>query len=172
MASYQANYTIYSNESAAEGTSNAGTIAFITTGPPTQPEVLTTIKTQSRAFTSSYEEEAAAMESALTWTSTTANHPSFTILICAHSKSLCEVPLSSNPSIFFIHEFVNSISSYIYIQLISGHSDIPGNEIANKATKEARTIVTNTIIPVSYSSSLQVISNEIRDNPPTHDQFT
>ena len=66
MASYQANYTIYSNESAAEGTSNAGAIAFITTGPPTQPEVLTTIKTQSRAFTSSYEEEAAAMESALT----------------------------------------------------------------------------------------------------------
>ena len=169
---YQANYTIYSNESVAEGPRNGGAIASITRGPPTQPEVLTTIKTQSRAFTSFYEEEAAAMESAVTSTSTTANHPSFTILICAHGKSLCEVLLSSNPSILFIHESVTSISSYIYIQLISGHSDIPGNEIANKATKEARTIVTNTILPVSYSSSLEVISNEIHDNPPTYDTFT
>ena len=41
-------------------------------------QVVTTIKTKGRTFTSSYEEEAAAMESALSWTLANANHHSIT----------------------------------------------------------------------------------------------
>ena len=63
-ASYQADYIIYTDGSAAEGAKNVGAAAVITRGPPTQPEVLTTIKTKGRTFTSFYKEEAAAMESA------------------------------------------------------------------------------------------------------------
>ena len=66
IASYHADYTIYTNGSAAEGTRNGGATAVITRGPPTQPEILATIKTKGRMFTSPYEEEAAVMESALT----------------------------------------------------------------------------------------------------------
>ena len=55
-------------------------------GSPIQPEVVTTIKTKGRTFASSYEEEAAAMELALSWTSTNANHPVITILFCRDSK--------------------------------------------------------------------------------------
>ena len=51
------------------------------------------------------------MESALTWTSTNANYPPITILICTDSKLLRKALLSLNPRIFSIHESINSISS-------------------------------------------------------------
>ena len=69
-----------------------------------------------------------------------------------------------------IHNSINSISSSIFIQWIPDHSAIPGNELADKAAKEATTIATNTILPVSFSSSIQVINETIRDNPPTHER--
>ena len=53
-----------------------------------------------------------------------------------------------------IHDSNNSISSYIYIQWIPGHQDIPRNELADRAAKEATIIATKTILPVSLSSSL------------------
>ena len=56
------------------------------------------------------------MESALTWTSITANRPLFTILISTDSKDLCQVLLSSNAHTYFIHESISFISSSIYIQ--------------------------------------------------------
>ena len=74
-----------------------------------QPDVVTTIKTKGRTFTSSYEEEEAAMESALFWTLTNANHHSITVLFCTDSKSLCEALISSHPRTFSIHNSINSI---------------------------------------------------------------
>ena len=65
LAPYQADYTIYTNGSAAEETRSRGAAAVITRRPLTQPEVLKIIKTEDRTFSSSYEDEAAAMESAL-----------------------------------------------------------------------------------------------------------
>ena len=170
IASYQSHYTIYTDGSASRGTRNGGAAAVVTRGSPTQPEVVTIIKTKGRTFTSSYKEEAAAMESALASTSTNANHPSNSILFCTDSKSLCEAIISSNPRISSIHDSIKSISSSISIQCIPGQSAIPGNELADEATKEATTIATNTILPVSFSSSIQVIIDTIRDTPPAHDR--
>ena len=130
---------------------------------------VTTVKTRGRTFASSLEEEAAAMESALSWTSTNANHPSISVLFCKDSKSLCEAIISSNPRTFSIHNSINSISSSIFIQWIPGHSAIPGNNLADKAAKEATTIAADTILPVSFSSSVQVINETIRDALPTHE---
>ena len=97
IVSYQADYVVYTNGSASGGTRNRGTAAVVTRGFPLQPDVVTIIKTKGRTFTSSYEEEAAAMESALSWTRTNANHHSFTVLFCTDSKSLCEALISSHP---------------------------------------------------------------------------
>ena len=170
IASYQADYVIYTDGSASGGTRNGGAAAVVTRGSPLQPDVVTTIKTKGRTFTSSYEEEAAAMESALSWTLTNANHHSITILFYTDSKSLCEALISSHPRTFSIHNSINSISSSIFIQWIPGHSAIPGNDLANKAAKEATIIVTDTVLPISVSSSIQVINETIRDAPPIHER--
>ena len=61
IASYQADYVIYTKGSASRGTRNGGAAAVITRESPLQPQVVTTIKTKERTFTSSNEEEAAAI---------------------------------------------------------------------------------------------------------------
>ena len=110
------------------------------------------------------------MDSALTWTSTNGNHPSITILFCTDTKSLSEALISSNPRTSSIHNFIDSISSSISIQWIPGHSTMPGNELAEKAAKEATTIVTNTILLESLSSSIQAINETICGDPPTDER--
>ena len=116
----------------------------------------TAIKTKERTFTSSYKEEAATKEPALSQTSTKVNHPSIPTLFCTDSRSLCEPLILWNPRTSSIHNFIYSISSSIFLQWIPGHCTIPGNKLANKAAKEVTTIATNTILPVSFSSSIKV----------------
>ena len=128
IASYQADYIIYTDGSTSRGTRNGGAAAIVPRGSPLQPDVVTTIKIKGRTFTSSYEEEAAATELALFWTSTNANHPSISILLCTDSNSLCKALISSNSRTLSIHNSINSILSSIFIQWISGHFDIHGND--------------------------------------------
>ena len=118
IISYQADYVIYTDGSTSGGTRNGGAAAVVTRGSPHQPEVVAIIKAKGRTFTSSYEEEAAAMESALSWTRTNANHHSFTVLFCTDSKSLCEALISSHLRTFSIGNSISSISSSIFIQWI------------------------------------------------------
>ena len=66
-------------------------------GSPTQPTIVSTIKIKGRVFTSSYEEETAAMEAALQWIYTNANSVQTSIFICTDSQSLCEALSSCNP---------------------------------------------------------------------------
>ena len=67
---------------------------------------------------------------------------------------------------------MNSIYYFIFVQWIPDHSAIPGNELDDKAAKEVTTIATNAILPLSFSSFMQVIDKTIRDNPPTHEPLT
>ena len=96
IASYQADYLIYTNGSASGRTRNQGAAAVFIRGSPLQPDVVAIIKTKGQTFTSSYEEEAAAMEFSLSWTLTNTNHHLITVLFCTDSKSLCEALISSH----------------------------------------------------------------------------
>ena len=107
------------------------------------------------------------MESALLWTSTNANHLSISILFCTDSKSLCQALISSNPRTFSIHSSINSISSSVFIQWVSGHS-VPC-QVKIRAAKEATTIASDTVHPVSFSSSIQVINETICDALLSHE---
>ena len=91
--SYQADYTFYTNGSASGVTRNGGAAAVVTRGSPIQPEVVTTIKIKVRTFTSSYKEEAATMESALSWTFTNANHLSITIWFTIFTQIVNQIPV-------------------------------------------------------------------------------
>ena len=51
-------------------------------------------------------------------------------------------------------------------------SSIPGNDLADKAAKEATIIATDTTFPISLSSSIQVINETIHDAPPIHERVT
>ena len=144
--------------------------AFVTRGSSIQPEVVTTIKTKGRSFTSSYKEETGAMESALSWASTNASHLSMAILFCTNNKSLCHTLISLNLRTSSIHNSINFTSSSIFIQWIPGNSDIPGNELNNKGAKESTTIDINTILLVSFSSYIQVINKMIHNVLPTYER--
>ena len=72
IASYRVDYIIYTDGSASGGTRNGGAAAVVTRWSSRQPDLVTTIRTKVPTFTSSYEEQAAAMESALSWTLTNA----------------------------------------------------------------------------------------------------
>ena len=117
IVSYQADYVVYTDGSASGGTRNGGAAAVVTRGSPLQPDVVTIIKTKGRTFTSSYQEEAVAMESALSWTLTNASHHS---LFCTDSKSLREALISSHPRTLSIRNSISSISSSIFILWIPG----------------------------------------------------
>ena len=95
-------------------------------------EVLATVKTKGKSFTSSYEEK-------ITFNieSINGNYRTSIILIFNCGKSLCEALLLSNPRISSNHETINSIISSIFTQCISSHSDISGNEWTDRAAKEA-----------------------------------
>lgn len=76
------------------------------------------------------------MESDLQWISTNANSAHTSVLIYTDSQSLCEALLSSNPPKTSVCQSIPSISSTVFIQWIPGHSNIPGNDLADSSKKE------------------------------------
>ena len=168
ITNIDATLTIYTDGSATGGTRNGGAAAVVTRGDPAYPEVLHTIKQRGRTQTSSYEEEVLAMEMALRWTIESANDPSFTILICTDSQSLCNAIEAHDDNIHVVHTLIPQISANLTIQWVPGHSDLPGNELADQAAKEAAGAVEEGTSPISYSCACTAIKIAITDPEPTH----
>ncbi len=69
--------TVYADGSASAGTKDCGAGVIMTRGDPADPIILHQSYLRGAAFTSSFAEEAAAMQLALEWATT--NHPEYSL---------------------------------------------------------------------------------------------
>ena len=102
---YNAELVTYTDVSCKAGTTDGGAAAF-TTGPAAQPEVVETLREKGRKFTSSYEEEKAAMTIAANWLATNKAERK---LICTDGQSLTQALSMTSPDILKVLECLNSI---------------------------------------------------------------
>ena len=161
---------IYTDGSATEGTVNGGSAAVITRGDQAFPEVLETIKSKGRSCTSSYEEEQVALELAKDWIEAYQTDTILSILICTDSKSLCDaLACPETGRVAKLKLQLSKLKHRIKIHWIPGHVDIPGNELADSAAKEA-TLAEGESEPLSFASVKAYIKKSITDGVIPHDR--
>ena len=162
---YNAELVTYTDGSCKAGTTDGGAAAVFTTGPAAQPAVLETLREKGRKFTSSYEEEKAAMTIAAKWLATNKAERK---LICTDSQSLTQALSMNSTDTTKVLESLNTIQGQVTIQWIPAHIDIPGNELADTAAKEA-TLLEGPSPPISFSTVKAVATRMIKDPELTHD---
>ena len=173
ISHHDADWVIYTDGSAVESTMDGGSAAVITNslmGTPLYPHVVETIKRKGRPLTSSYEEEKAATESAMTWIEANINSTNTRVLICTDSQSLCQT--LSDPLLCTVVELRDRMERAvpnIVVQWIPAHVGIPGNELADKAAKEA-TQLSGPPCSVSYNSIKSHIKQNIKDGEVVHER--
>ena len=163
-----AEITIYTDGSASEGTRKGGSAAVITRGDPEDPEAIHVIQRKGSDFTCSYEEELDAMQTTANWISLNCDSE-ISIMVCTDSQSLCQALLSYNVETAAIRGTLHDRTGKTTIQWIPGHSDVPGNELADQAAKEATELETDSR-PVSYRSACTMIRSRIK-YPTNHQQL-
>jgi len=126
--------TIYTDGSADGGCKKGGAAAVITTGDAEDPQKVHVIRSKGAAHTCSMDEERQAMEDAIDWA---AKQPPQRILICTDSQSLCRALVGYSDDMDKLRRKLAECASDIVIQWVPGHSDIPGNEMADLEAKAA-----------------------------------
>ena len=166
--SHKSDFIIYTDGSATAGTTDGGFSAVITQGPASDPSVIDTIIGRGRPFTSSFEEEMAALSTALRWIDH--NLVNSTVTICTDSKSLCDALTGCNNQVDSIRQLLTNMSSRVIIQWVPGHSNIPGNELADVAAKDATNLPPGVIQPISLSRVYKLINDTIKEPHIQHDR--
>ena len=120
---FGADYIIYTDGSATAGSTDGDFAVAVTQGSAQRPVTIATIRKRGRNFTSSFDEELAALTHALQWVID--QHLSDTTsLICTESKSLCDALVGRNVRVDHICLLLHAIPATIIIQWIPGHSNI------------------------------------------------
>ena len=160
--------TIYTDGSASSGTEDGGNAAIVSCGEPTAPTILSSHLQRGAKFTCSYEEELEAMELAAIIIRDTTSADDI-VVVATDSQSLCTALVNANRETDAIRSILNSAKSRTTITWIPGHCDIPGNEAADRAAKQATTSDGNPR-PISYSCAVSRAKRAIRDPPITHER--
>ena len=90
--------------------------------------------------------------------------------ICSDSQSLLLSIDSLNPDTQEIRNILESLHGRTYLHWIPGHINIPGNEIADKAAKEAAQLpdLDQDHSPIPYGVARAVANTNIKDGDPQH----
>ena len=110
----------------------------VTTGNPANPTVVATLYDKGAKFTCSYDEEQHAMELAVKWMEDNLSATD-KVVVFTDSKSICTALTSTSPGLDMLRSRMANLQPSLTIQWIPGHCDIPGNELADSATKSAAT---------------------------------
>ena len=150
------------------GTEEGGAAAVVTTGGASTPLVLDTIKRKGAKYTSSFEEEKQAMLLALDWAQRENRSTDFAI--CTDSLSLLMAIDSFASDTKQIRQMLESLNGRVTLQWVPGHSKIPGNELADKAAKEAAKLQreNDDPAPISFSTAKALIKRSFTDPPTAH----
>ena len=159
-------WTIYTDGSADAGTNNGGSAAVITQGSALNPIVETAIKRRGAILTSSFEEEMQAMHDAVSWMKEHGLRDQ-RIVVATDSQSLCSALQNRSNDVGDLLKNIRECQNQVVIQWIPGHSDIPGNEIADAMAKEATTSE-GPNRPISFNSAVATIKAKIKEPPIEH----
>ncbi|KAL5260810.1 hypothetical protein ACHWQZ_G006745 [Mnemiopsis leidyi] len=157
---------IYTDDLCKDGTDNGGAAALITTGSARNPIELEVLKRKGAKYTCSYDEEKNAMNLALDWT--LEHNRSSDTLICSDSLSLITSIENRQSNVREIIEKLQQLKGRTIIQWVPSHSNIPGNELADKYAKEIAQDGEPPVTPLSYNAARAIIKREIRDQAPSH----
>ena len=167
---HEANYTIYTDGSATSGTLHGGNAAVITQGEVEDPVIIEKITKKGSKVTCSYEEELEALNLATSWIEENVLTMS-KVLICTDSQALCKALKGQCRGYTADLKFrLESLVPKIAIQWIPGHTNIPGNDLADDAAKDAANITNEDNRPISFGSVKSHIKRAIIDKPIKHER--
>ena len=132
---YQVDTVLYTDGSCKGGMEDGGSAVVVTTGTASNPVVLEIIKKKGGKYTCSYEEEKNAFVVAMKWM--LENQRYADTVICSDSQSLLTSIDSMTPDTTDIRADLDKLYGTTYIHWIPSHINIPGNELADAAAKEA-----------------------------------
>ena len=134
---------------------------MISSGSAGSPSILEKISKKGSRMTSSYGEEWLAFELALDWIE--ANTPT-SVCVVTDSQSLCQAIQGVGPDLDQLRLRLRNSPSLIFIQWVPGHSNIPGNEVADEEAKKAADSE-GTFHPVLLKSAFNFCRKSSRDPP-------
>jgi ribonuclease HI len=125
-------WTVYTDGSAAGGTSDGGSAAVITRGDPSEPEVLQVRRRKGARRTCSYEMEVSALHLAMEWCETAEDGD---VLICTDSQAVLralESPAANDEeAVGTLRRRLSKARRRISLQWVPGHCGLPGNDRAD-----------------------------------------